>query len=424
MSIANFFNRVKNNGDAKTVINNFAWLSALQIAGYIFPLITIPYLAKVIGVDGFGKIAFASAVIVWIQTIADWGFNFTATRDVAKNKYDKIAVSEIFSNVLWARILLMIISLAVLVILVISVPVFNDNAMVIFATFLMIPGHICFPDWFFQAVEKMKYITILNLLFKLLFTLSIFLVVKEKNDYLWQPILISLGYVVCGVISMYIILVKWGVKLCRFSFAKVKKTISSSTDVFINNLAPNLYNSFSVMLLGLCGGSQANGILDGGNKFVNITMQFQSILSRVFFPYISRNEDKIGLFARINNVCSIVLCLILFLFAPTIIHLMLSEEFNGSIVVLRLLAISLVFTGLTNTYGTNYLIVRHKEKLLRNLTLLSSIIGFIIAIPLIYYFSVVGAALTILLSRVMLGVFSFVSVKRIENNELLKNTSV
>lgn len=83
--------------------------------------------------------------------------------------------------------------------------------------------------------------------------------------------------------------------------------------------------------------------------------------------------------------------MILFVFAPTIIHLMLSEEFEGSIVILRLLAISLIFTGLSNTYGTNYLIVRHKEKILRNLTLISSVIGFVLAIPLVYYFSVVGA---------------------------------
>ena len=260
----------------------------------------------------------------------------------------------------------------------------------------------------------MKYITILNLLFKLLFTLSIFLVVKEKDDYLWQPILISLGYVVCGMISMYIILVRWKIELNRFSFAKVMKTIRGSTDVFINNLTPNLYNSFSVMLLGFCGGSQANGLLDGGNKFVNIATQFQTTLSRAFFPYISRKEDKIGLFARINNICSILLCVILFVFAPTIIHLMLSEEFEGSIVILRLLAISLIFTGLSNTYGTNYLIVRHKEKILRNLTLISSVIGFVLAIPLVYYFSVVGAALTILISRGILGVFSYVSVIRLD----------
>lgn len=65
---------------------NFMWLSALQVAGYVFPLITMPYLARIIGVEGFGKIAFASAIMVWIQTIADWGFNLTATRDVAQNR--------------------------------------------------------------------------------------------------------------------------------------------------------------------------------------------------------------------------------------------------------------------------------------------------------------------------------------------------
>lgn len=65
---------------------NFMWLSVLQVASCVFPLITMPYLARVIGVEGFGEIAFASAIMVWIQTIADWGVNLTATRDVAQNR--------------------------------------------------------------------------------------------------------------------------------------------------------------------------------------------------------------------------------------------------------------------------------------------------------------------------------------------------
>ena len=77
--------RISNSKDGKTVFANFGYLSLLQIAGYVFPLITMPYLARVIGADGFGKIAFASAIVVWIQTISDWGFNLTATRDVAQN---------------------------------------------------------------------------------------------------------------------------------------------------------------------------------------------------------------------------------------------------------------------------------------------------------------------------------------------------
>ena len=118
MGIRSKLNRIQQNKDGKVLVENFAYLSLLQVAGYVFPLITMPYLARVIGVEGFGKIAFASAIMVWIQTIADWGFNFTATRDVARNRDDEKKVSEIFSNVLWARCVLMVVSLVVLLVLV------------------------------------------------------------------------------------------------------------------------------------------------------------------------------------------------------------------------------------------------------------------------------------------------------------------
>lgn len=78
--------QLNSSNDGKTVFANFGYLTLLQIAGYVFPLISMPYLARVIGTDGFGKIAFASAVVVWFQTVTDWGFNLTATRDVAQHR--------------------------------------------------------------------------------------------------------------------------------------------------------------------------------------------------------------------------------------------------------------------------------------------------------------------------------------------------
>src|SRR5690554_6583130 len=120
-------NRVKKSSDGKVLASNFGFLMLLQIAGYVFPLITIPYLARVIGVDGFGKVAFAAAVIVWFRTIAEWGFNYTATRDVARNRDDLDKVSEIFSNVLWARTFLMFVSLAILLIAIAAISYFKEN---------------------------------------------------------------------------------------------------------------------------------------------------------------------------------------------------------------------------------------------------------------------------------------------------------
>ena len=170
--------KIKKNEDGKVLVKNFAYLSLLQVAGYVFPLITMPYLARVIGIEGFGKIAFASAVMVWVQTIADWGFNFTATRDVAKNRDNSQMVSEIFSNVLWARCVLMILSFVFLLLLIALFPKFRVNSNILLVSFLMVPGHILFPDWFFQAMERMKYITILNVISKLLFTIAVFVFIK------------------------------------------------------------------------------------------------------------------------------------------------------------------------------------------------------------------------------------------------------
>lgn len=396
--------RILHNKDAKTLAGNFIWLMLLQIAGYAFPLITLPYLARVIGPSGYGAIAFAAAIMVWIQTIADWGFNYTATRDVAKNRDDLEKVSRIFSNVLWARCLLMLFSFLILAVLIWLIPQFRANAAVILVTFLMIPGHILFPDWFFQAVEKMKYITMLNLLLKLIFTIAVFVFIKEQDDYILQPLFVSLGYVICGIIALYIIVVQWKVRIYKPSVHTLFATIRSSTDVFINNLAPNLYNSFSIMLLGIIGGNTANGILDGGNKFVNTFSQLQLVFSRTFFPFLSRRIDQHARFAVINLSIAFLLGVLLFAAAPWIIRTMLTPEFRDSVIVLRIMAVSLVFLALSNTYGTNYLIIKHREKTLRNITVVCSLIGIAIAFPLIYYYSYIGAALTITISRMILGV--------------------
>lgn len=417
MKLIFLLRKIKNNKDGESIVSNFFYLSLLQVAGYVFPILTLPYLAKIIGVEGFGKIAFASAVMVWIQTVADWGFNYTATRDVAKNRNNKEIVSEIFSNVLWARCLLMILSLIFLSLLILVIPKFRESADVLYVTFLLIPGHILFPDWFFQALERMKYITVLNLLSKLLFTIAVFVVIKRKEDYLLQPLLVSLGYVFSGIIAMYYIVLRWRYKLQRPSVSKAISAIKNSTDVFINNLMPNLYNSFSSVLLGFIGGDIANGKLDAGNKFSQLAQQFMQIVSRVFYPFLSRRIDKHGAFVKLNLSMALGISFVLFLMAPILIKFFFTEEFYDAIPVLRILSISIIFMALSNTYGTNYMIIEGYERQLRNITAMSSIIGLLISFPLIYYFNFIGAALTICITRGILGLsitYKAYKIKRIK----------
>ena len=350
--IASFFSFGKHaikTKDGKTLASNFAWLTVLQVAGYVFPLITLPYLARVIGVDGFGKIAFAGAVVVWMKTIADWGFNFTATRDVAKNREDIDKVSDIFSTVLWSRCFLLILSYLVMAMLILIVPKFYEARYAILVTSLMLIGHILYPEWFFQAMERMKYITILGVIAKLVFTVAVFVFIHKPEDYILQPLFVSLGFVVSGIIALYFILGRWGVKLRKPSFKAIISTIKSSTDIFINNLMPNLYNSFSVVLLGLYGNPSMNGIYNAGNRLTTVSYSFIGVISLTAFPYLSRNSNKHSLFAKLYLSIAGFVALVLFAFAKPLILLLFSNSFIEAVPVMRLAAISLIFLLVSST---------------------------------------------------------------------------
>ncbi len=406
--------------DGKSLLANFTWLSILQIVGYVFPLITYPYLARVIGVDGFGKIAFAGAIIAWAQTIVDWGFNYTATRDVAKNREDAQTVSRIFSNVLWARVFLTIVSFLLLCVLIIIIPTFRCNSAVILVSFLMIPGHIFFPEWFFQAYERMRYTSIINIVIKIIFTIAVFFLIKDTDDYILQPLLISVSYMLCGLVAFYIIVVKWGIRVQSPSINAIMAALRGSADVFINNLAPNLYNSLSKVLLGVFSVSNvANGILDAADKVITVFYQFLLVISRTFFPFLARRIDKHKIYVKLNLGITCLIASLIFIFAPFIIRLLFSDSFLEAVLPLRIMSLSMLFMSLSNVYGTNYLILIGKEASLRNITLVSSVLGCVLSFPLIRRFGYYGAVSVIVIVRVILG--SWTTIRAIclkkNNNE-------
>ena len=420
MTLYNRIKSIKNSKDGKRLAENFVSLTLLQICSYIFPILTFPYLTRILGVEYFGAIAFASVVVSYFQTFIDWGFFLISTREIAKNRDNKQIVNRIFSITTYSKLILLALGIVLLVILTLLVPIFREKIILIWLTFLIIPGHIFFPEWFFQGLERMKYLTLLNFVIKLTFTGLVFVFITKPEDYLYQPILISLGYIVAAVIAMYIILFRWKYSFVKVSIKECITSIKECSDVFINTLMPNLYNSFSVILLGFWGGNTANGILEGGSKFVTISYNFLQVISRVFFHFLARKIEKHSLYVKINIGCSSFIAITLFIFAPQLVSLFLTDEFSNSIVVLRILAPSLIFTSLSSAYGANYLILQGREQLARNISVISCIIGFICAWILVYCYSWLGAALAMLIGRVLLGTGQFLGAMIVKNTAKLK----
>ena len=398
--------------DGKVLLGNFLSLSFLQVASYVFPLLTLPYLARVLGVEYYGKIAFASTIIVYFQTFVDFGFVYSSVRDISQCRMDKDKVSCIFSTTMYARLLLAMVAFLVLVALLVVVPFFHDMWEILLFTFLIVPGHALFAEWLFQGLEKMKYITIFNIVIKAVFTLSIFIFIKEKSDYYLQPLLTAMGYILVGFLSL-IVIYKNGVRFVKIPLRTVLFSIKSNTDLFVNQLFPNLYNSLSSLLLGVFHGNAANGIFDAGYKFSGTCQQFFYIISRTFFPYLARKSNKHWVYARFNLLLAGVISCFLFLFAPVIIKLFFTAEFYDGIYVLRILSVSIFFFVVTNVYGTNYLFIKGYEKEVRKATMYASIISFVIAIPLVYFFSYIGVAIIISFARGLIALFTYVQYRRV-----------
>ena len=402
----------KKSANARNLLANFISLSALQVISYFFPLITMPYLARVIGVNGFGSIAFASAVIAYFSTVTDWGFRYTAVREISIHRHNISKVSEIFSQVLLCKTILMLCSAVVLYLLILVIPLFRNNSAILWATFALIPGYILFPDWLFQAMEEMKYITVMNIAAKTIFTVLIFCAIKTEGDYVIEPLLQASGYLVSGVIAFWYAIRHFKIK---FTFPTIRSafvTMKGSSNMFVAQFFPTLYNNLSIILLEGISGARANGLFSAGFKFISIMDQVSQALSRTFYPFLARRMDKHNFYVRLSGGISILMSLFLLTFSHVLINIFYTPDFEGAKTVIQIMACSPFFLFLMNSFGTNGLVLIGKDYVLRNIVIICSIIGLILAIVSIYLWNYVGVALAITTTWGIRGFMTYIMYKK------------
>ena len=398
--------------NAKTLTKNFSALAVLQAMRYLIPFIVLPYVTPIIGVTHFGEIAVAYAIALIFQTVVNFSFDFIGARDVARNREDMGKVSEIVSTILCARIVLYVIAFVLLGGIVLAVPKFREIWLLILISVATAFFSMNVSEWFFQGIEKMEHITIVNVISRVVYIVLIFTFIKEREDYLLYPIFNLLGFVMASMYSIVMMTRRYKCRLHIPPFSKILDSFNIGKDLFVNQVCMSLCINLPNILLGTISGYAAAGLYDAAGKLHNAGKHSIDVLNRTFFPFLSRQMDKHTGYRRINFFFSLLLAVLLFFLAPLLIRLLYSDEFLPAIPLLRILAVSVFFTGISSAYGVNYLLLIGREKLLRNITLTVTLLGVVLFVVLTYLYSTVGAAVAVVILNVAFALSYFTAARR------------
>ncbi len=407
----------------KVLLQNFTSLSILQIVNYLFPLITFPYLVRVLGPERFGLISFASAFVGYFGIITDYGFNLSATREISINRKDSRKISEIYSTVVFIKSAIFIISFLLFVVIIFYIPKFQDDSIVYLVSFGSVLGSTLFPIWLFQGLERMKYITILNVISRFILTIFIFALITKESDFILYIGLVSISSVLVGIVSLFIVSISFKVKFILPGKNAIKYQLIEGWYIFISSVSISLYTISNTFILGLFTNNNVVGYFSAADKIRIAVQRLFGTVSQTVYPHISllyKQSVSSGLeFARklvyFTGSISFLFSLVLFLFAPQIIKIILGDKYLHSILVLRIIAFLPFIITLSNIVGIQTMLNLDMKKAFTQIIVLAGIINLILAFTLVPFFDEVGTSISVMTTEILVtaGLVYYLSKKKI-----------
>ncbi|MUK46113.1 oligosaccharide flippase family protein [Aliivibrio fischeri] len=409
----------KNISCRKEIIINAIYLLLVQGWGYLIPFLIIPLLISRVGMNGFGIITYITAIVAIFKVAVCYGFDKTAVIDISSNRNDNEFVSNVFSEVIASRLFLIIAGFPIYLTIIYLVPISREHLFISISMYLLVVGEGMIPQWYYQAIGELKYLSLSRVLQKTIYSLCIYFMVTSSNELYLIPLIDGISLLLLSVIFILTPIVKSNINLKLVSFKKITKQLKNSFDVFYSNSLSILQLSINTITLGFLCGNEIVGVYSIAEKIYTAIRGLyipiaQSILPRAADAYQKDNKryDSI-IFNSIKFyiATSFIAFVFLNLFGSEIIALISkNSEFNSDIYAsLSIMSIA-IFTSVIGITSMRLVIADNRKEIIKIATI-ATLLTIILSYPLIYLYQNVGAALCFLFVQIYILVAQVLAYK-------------
>lgn len=390
------------------IVKNISSLYSIQIINYLFPLLTIPYFTRTLGVEGYGKLVLAQSIALYGAAIINYGFSLSATRKIAIVRNNSAEVTNIVTNTVSGMVVLSLLVI-ILIFLCEALGAFYPIRTLIFEVLLLTLVSGWNFQWYFRGIEKMEYLAMLEAFNKALFTISIFILVKNRNDEGLILGLQSLFILLSTIIGL--VLLRRHVFLKNVSFLAGAKTLVEGKETFIFTSLATIHSNIPVVLIAYLASPAFAGIFAGAYK---LTKQIMLTLAQpvwdALYPRLSYSlhsseyvfrQKEVYRILLLNLAFGVFYTVILFFCAEPVIRIIFGDEFVQGRAVVQVLVFACPFIIL-NVSILNIFISQKLEKVVNISTLLNILVLTVLTIFFANFFTMTGGAIAVVISEIVL----------------------
>jgi PST family polysaccharide transporter len=392
-----------------TLVQNALSLYGVQIAGYVLPLATIPYLTRTLGATGWGILAFVQAFGSYWAVLGEYGFSLSATREVAYHRENREKLTDILAGVLGAKMLLAAAALPFAVMARLWIPAFREHPLLLWTGMFWALAQGFNMMWFYQGFERMRVVATLDISTKALSTIAVFIFVKRPEDAWRVLVLQGVGFLLSFAVGLW--LAYRELPVCRPTWKSSYDALRMGWSMFLFRGSVSLYTAGNAFILGLFVSPQIVGYYAGAEKISRAFLGLLAPVSQTLYPRLShlvhRERDRAARLARFGVAImaggGALMGVCVFFAAPLLVRIILGKDFAGAVPALRILSLLLPIVGLNFSLGIQWMVPLGLDHAFNIITLLAGLTNISLAMIFASTYKDVGMAWAVVCAEVLVA---------------------